>query len=498
MQLATASLVHGPIACDWLIVPIIENAEYDRTIAAVDQALEGRLARLREAGDLTGGYAEMAELRELGDHPTRRILLVGLGEAEKLTAVRYENALMTAIRRISTKKVEHAAVLLPQLPGSAVPHDLAARIAAMSLVVGSTGQGLYKSKPDRVPFTTATVVVAGQPVSEELARAVREGHVLGESVNLTRELVNRQPDEIYPEAFADRAAQLSREHGLDCDILDERRLTEERMGALLAVGKGSVRAPRVVVLTHRGGSAQAPTMALVGKGVTFDSGGLSLKPNDGMKTMKCDMAGGATVLGAMVAIARLKLPVNVVGMIGLVENMPSGSAFKLGEVLTARNGVTIEVMNTDAEGRLVLADVLSYAVDQKVSKIVDLATLTGACVVALGEEVAGGFTNDQPWYDAVASAARSAGEDIWQLPMFDFYADQLKCDVADVKNVGTRWGGAITAAKFLEKFVAGTPWTHLDIAGPAFMESSKPHREGGATGAYTRTLIELARNFERT
>jgi leucyl aminopeptidase len=496
MQLATASLAQGPIACDWLIVPIIENAEYDRTIAAVDQALEGRLARLREAGDLTGGHAEMAELRELGDHPTRRILLVGLGEAGKLTAVRYENALMTAIRKISTKQVEHAAVLLPQLPGSVVSQELAARIAAMSLVVGSVGQGIYKTKPDRFPFAKASVIVTGQPVSEDVARAVEEGHVLGESVNLTRELVNRQPDDIYPEAFADRASQLAREHSLGCDIFDERRLGEERMGSLLAVGKGSVKPPRMVVLTHRGGATGAPMLALVGKGVTFDSGGLSLKPNDGMKTMKCDMAGGATVIGAMVAIARLKLPVNVMGLVGLVENMPSGSAFKLGDVLTARNGVTIEVMNTDAEGRLVLADVLSYAVDQQVSKIVDLATLTGACVVALGEEVAGGFTNNQPWYEAVAKAAQSAGEDIWQLPMFDFYADQLKCDVADVKNVGTRWGGAITAAKFLEKFVAETPWVHLDIAGPAFMESSKPHREGGATGAYTRTLIELARNFQ--
>ncbi|HVJ66462.1 MAG TPA: leucyl aminopeptidase [Caulifigura sp.] len=496
MQVAAVSLAAGPVSCDWLIVPIIENAEYDRTVAAVDKTLEGRLARLREMGDLTGKHAEMAELRELGDNPTRRVLLVGLGEAEKLTAVRYENALMTAIRKISTKEVEHAAVLLPQLPGSAIAEDLAARIAAMSLVVGSVGQGIYKAKPDRFPFGRTSVVVAGKIISGEVTQAVDEGRVLGESVNLTRELVNRQPNDIYPEAFADRAAQLAQQHGLDCDIFDERRLAEERMHSLLAVGKGSVKPSRMVVLSHRGGTADGPVLALVGKGVTFDSGGLSLKPNDGMKTMKCDMAGGATVLGAMVAIARLKLPVNVMGLVGLVENMPSGSSFKLGDVLTARNGVTIEVMNTDAEGRLVLADVLSYAVDQKVSSIVDLATLTGACVVALGEEVAGGFTNNQDWYDRVKLASEAAGEDIWQLPMFDFYADQLKCDVADVKNVGTRWGGAITAAKFLEKFVAETPWTHLDIAGPAFMESSKPHREGGATGAYTRTLIELARHFK--
>lgn len=495
MQISAVSLAQGPVSCDWLIVPIIENAEYDRTVAAVDASLEGRLARLREAGDLTGGHAEMAELRELGESPTKRVLLVGLGEAAKLTAVRYENALMTAIRKISTKKIARVAVLLPQLTDSVVTDELAARIAAMSLVVGSTGQGLYKSKADRFPFEAASVVVATKSIGANIATAVEEGRILGESVNLTRELVNRQPNDIFPEAFADRASQLAVQYGLECDIFDERRLEEERMGSLLAVGKGSVKPSRMVVLSHRGGAKDGPVLALVGKGVTFDSGGLSLKPNDGMKTMKCDMAGGATVLGAVVAIARLKLPVNVVGLIGLVENMPSGSAFKLGDVLTARNGVTIEVMNTDAEGRLVLADVLAYAVDQKVTKIVDLATLTGACVVALGEEVAGGFTNNQEWYDAIATGAKTAGEDLWQLPMFDFYADQLKCDVADVKNVGTRWGGAITAAKFLEKFVAETPWVHLDIAGPAFMESNKPHREGGATGAYTRTLIEVARKF---
>jgi leucyl aminopeptidase len=236
----------------------------------------------------------------------------------------------------------------------------------------------------------------------------------------------------------------------------------------------------------------APVLALCGKGVTFDSGGLSLKPTDGMKTMKCDMAGAATVLATMTAIARLKLSVNVLGAMGLVENMPGGKSYKLGDVLTARNGVTIEVLNTDAEGRLVLADVLSYVVDKGAARLIDLATLTGACVVALGEDVVGAFTNDQPLCDEVLAAARRAGEDVWQLPMFDAYAEQLKSDVADCKNVGTRWGGAITAAKFLEKFVSATPWVHLDIAGPAFVETGKPHREGGGTGCMVRTLVELA------
>ena len=228
--------------------------------------------------------------------------------------------------------------------------------------------------------------------------------------------------------------------------------------------------------------------------MTFDSGGLSLKPSDGMKTMKCDMAGAATVLGAMQAIARLKLPLNVMGLAGLVENMPGAAAYKLGDVLTTRAGKTIEVHNTDAEGRLVLADVLSVAVDRGASKIVDLATLTGACVVALGLDVAGLMTNNQPWCDAVRAAAESCGERVWQLPMFPEYSEQIKSDVADLKNVGEgRWAGAIAAAKLLEEFVAGLPWTHIDIAGPAFLEKPKPWLDAGGSGALVPTLVELAR-----
>jgi leucyl aminopeptidase len=238
-------------------------------------------------------------------------------------------------------------------------------------------------------------------------------------------------------------------------------------------------------------------LALVGKGVTFDSGGLSIKPTDGMKTMKCDMAGAATVLGALRAIALLKLPIQVIGLCGLVENMLSGDSYKLGDVLKARNGKTIEVLNTDAEGRLVLADVLDVAVQRGATKIIDLATLTGACVVALGNDVAGAMSNDPAWCETVLQAATVCGEPAWQLPMFKEYAEQIKSEVADIKNVGDgRWGGAITAAKFLEEFVAGKPWTHLDIAGPAFLESAKPHLDAGGSGAFVRTLVEIARGWK--
>jgi leucyl aminopeptidase len=491
MTLNVVSHSKGGVNCDWLIGFAAENGSLDGALGAVEPALGERLGRLREAGDLSGGFGDLLELRELTGSGAKRALIVGLGDISKLTPARLELAFFIAVRKLSSKKVERVAFALPALDAKAFPPAAMARSAATAVTVGCVSQGLYKSQPDRFAFDSVAIIADG-----DVAGAVEEGRVLGEAMNLTRELVNRQPDDVYPEVFADRASQLGTEYGFECEVFDVPRLEQERMHSLLAVGKGSDRPSRMVVLEHRGGAKDGPVLALVGKGVTFDSGGLSLKPTDGMKTMKCDMAGAATVLGAVVAAARLKLPVNILGFAGLVENMPSGRCYKLGDVLTARNGVTIEIQNTDAEGRLVLADVLSYAVDErKVSKIVDLATLTGACVVALGEDVAGGFTNDQAWCDTVLAAAKKVGEEIWQMPMFDSYAEQLKCDVADVKNVGTRWGGAITAAKFLEKFVGETPWVHLDIAGPAFGDSPKPHRDGGATAAYVRTLVEVARNF---
>jgi leucyl aminopeptidase len=357
-------------------------------------------------------------------------------------------------------------------------------------IVGCRGQDLYRAEKSLHAF--------GEVVWDDAYETVlRSGQILGETVNLTRQLVNEPASRIYPESFAAEAEKFAEEFGLGIEVWDEQRLDKERCGALLAVARGSSLPPRLVILSHLGAGAGEPFLALVGKGVTFDSGGLSLKPTDGMKTMKCDMAGAATVVGAMQAIARLNLPVNVVGMVGLVENLISGESYKLGDVLTARNGKTIEVLNTDAEGRLVLADVLSVAVDRGADCIIDLATLTGACLVALGTDVAGLMGNDQSWCDTVRAAADACGEPCWQLPMFPEYGQQIRSEVADIKNIGEgRWGGAITAAKFLEEFVGDTPWAHLDIAGPAFLESSKPWLDAGGSGAFVRTLVEVVRRWD--
>ncbi len=494
MTLNVATTAWHEAEADWLIVPIGDKRNFEGPLAELDQKLGGTLTRLSESGDLTGKLADLLSLPDVSGIAAQRLLIVGLGRASELTRPRLEKAAMAAVRSVSTKADVSVAFALPGESASSLAWEQIVETIAISLTVGGVGQDSLKAERGHHPIESATLLV-GETARPAAEASAKRGEILGEAINLTRDLVNLPPQLIHPETVAERAKLVADDLGLTCLILNRKKLEAEKMGSLLAVAQGSDRPPRVVVVEYRGAGDNAPTLAIVGKGVTFDSGGLSLKPSDGMLTMKSDMAGAATALGAVSAIARLKLPVNVTAYLGLVENMVSGSSYKLGDILTARNGVTIEVQNTDAEGRLVLADVLHYAAERGADRIIDLATLTGACVVALGEDVTGAFSNDQAWCDQLLAAASVAGEYVWQLPTFDFYADLLKSDVADCRNIGGRWGGAITAAKFLEKFVDGKPWVHLDIAGPSFASNNKPHREGGATGCMLRTLVETAANL---
>jgi len=476
---------------DWLIVGVTEDLEQDRHWGLLDSALQGQLTRLRESRDLTGKAGETLTIHDVPGLAAQRLLLVGLGPKATVNERGVSKALMTSLRMVTTRDKQRVAVGVPtNLEGKITPEIVSH--AAQCGVVAGMGQDLYKGERCRFPLTGLQLLVNGEDDIPSLQQAATEGKLIGEAINLARELVNQPPNVVYPASFAERAERLAKENGVKCNVLDLAALKKERMGSMLAVAQGSAQDPRLVVLEYDG-VKEGPILGICGKGVTFDSGGLSLKSNENMLTMKCDMAGAATTLAAVLAMAQLKLPVRVRGLMGLVENMPSGTSFKLGDILTSRSGITIENLNTDAEGRLVLADVLNYALDLGVDYLVDLATLTGAVVVALGEDVTGAFTNNQEWCAKVVTAADKSGEDIWQLPMFEFYSELLKSDVADVKNVGGRWGGAITAAKFLEKFVGGKPWVHLDIAGPAFASSAKPYREGGATGCLVRTLVELGR-----
>lgn len=488
-----SSIPLNTVQSDWLVISLPEQDQFPAEVAELDTALNGTLTTLRDREELKGKPGELTILPVAPGIAAGRVIIIGVGPVEKLTLQRWEQSLLTAVRKAAGTANKSISIAIPQVISAKLGADTAAQVAAYSSLVGSSGQGLYKAEKDRFSFKEILINVGGANVSPV---ALERGRILAESVNLTRELVNRHPEDLIPDVFASRAVEVATAAGLVGEIFDLPRLQQEKMGALLGVARGSKHDPRVVVLNYKGAGEGAPTLALCGKGVTFDSGGLSIKPSDSMITMKGDMAGAATVLGAMSAIARLKLPVNVIGVVGLVENMIGPHSYKLGEVLTARNGTTIEVHNTDAEGRLVLSDVLCYTAEQKPACIIDLATLTGACVVALGMDVSGAFTNNQDLCDNLLTASKQVGEDIWQLPMFDSFNEQLKCDFADVKNVGTRWGGAITAAKFLERFVNNIPWVHLDIAGPAFAESAKPYRDVGGTGATLRTLVEFAEKFK--
>jgi len=470
------------LPADTVVVGVYADEPLSGVADELNRATHGVLGRLQESKDVTGKRGELITLYAPAGVRARQVTLIGLGQRSALDRSGAFRAAATAAKAIAGKERGLVAFYLADRWSSELVES-----GVCGSLVGCVGQDLYRAKKNRFPLAQvgwASVVAAD----------VQRGEILAEGVNLARRLVNEPPGDMYPETFANEAVSVAEASGLSIEVWDRQRLEAERCGSLLAVGKGSDRDSRLVILKYHGGPEGAAPLAFVGKGVTFDSGGLSIKPTDGMKTMKCDMAGAAAVVGAMQTIAQLKLPVNVIGLCGLVENMLGGSAFKLGDVLRARSGKTIEVLNTDAEGRLVLADVLDVALQHHPAKIVDLATLTGACVVALGNDIAGLMTNDQAWADEVRAAGDAVGESLWPLPMFPEFSEQIRSEVADIKNTGDgRWGGAITAAKFLEEFVAGKPWVHLDIAGPAFLEGQKPWLDAGGTGFGVRTLVEIAR-----
>ncbi|MCP4194636.1 MAG: leucyl aminopeptidase [Planctomycetaceae bacterium] len=481
MQFTTRQESIEQVEADAVVVGVYQD-RLSSAAQIIDKTSDGLIQRLLESEEFKPEIGSLKTLYYLNGVKSPIVVLIGLGDSNELQPGDAYRATATAGRSLSSSQRNRLAFAADD---SWSPNCIEAAVAGSLL--GFQGPGLYHSEPKRTAPTELIWLTRDDEASQR-------GMLIGESVNLTRLLVDEPPHAIYPESFANVAQDVAAEAGMNCEVWDEHKLESENCGALLAVARGSSRPPRMVILRHQGGKETDDWLALVGKGVTFDSGGLSLKPSESMKAMKCDMAGAATVLGAMRAIAKLKLPINVMGLMGLVENMPGADAYKLGDVLTAKNGTTIEVHNTDAEGRLVLADALSVAVENNAKQIIDLATLTGACVVALGLDVAGLMTNDQTWCDKIASAADTAGEQVWQLPMFPEYGKQILGSVADIKNVGEgRWGGAITAAKLLERFVDETPWTHIDIAGPAFLEKSKPWLESGASGALVRTLIEVAR-----
>ncbi len=463
---------------DALILGMFDDGLLSSSLIQADAKRVETIKRMLARGGAKGKLGEITALVSPWDDGPQLILVVGLGSANELSRKTVFESAAAAIRRLTDRQRERVTIALSE----SVPESFHACIVA-GAVYGCEGQAIYKS--DAITFVPTTI-----GFSSTAAKMIQRGKAIAESMNLTKRLVNEPPSVIYPESFAEQASIVAKECGLAIEIWDEKRLEQEGCRAILAVGAGSCRPPRLVILRHHGGGSGESPLAIVGKGVTFDSGGLSIKPSDSMADMKCDMAGAATVLGTMRAIAKLGVKRNVIGFCGLAENMISGASYKLGDVIETRNGKTIEILNTDAEGRVVLADTLDVAIQHSPAAMIDLATLTGACMIALGTDVAGLMTNNQRLCDLLKQSADIEGEPVWQLPMFSLYDEKIKSKVADIKNVGEgRWGGAITAAKFLEQFVGDVPWVHIDIAGPAFADSPKPHRDAGATGVMVRTLV---------
>lgn len=491
MRLIPTVATAGTLSADWLAVPVIDGKP-DPHAAPPGSTLGELIARLIASKDVAGTPGETTPLYGTTGVPAATVLAYGLGPSAKLDARAAYSSGVAVGKRLASKPRRSVAVALP----AAVATSSLASALIEGVIVGTRGPGLHKKEAARHPFEELQVVAApgAGPDGDALAAIVRRAEVVAEAVNLARTLVNTPPSEKPPAALAARIREAVEAAGVSVEVWDGDRIAAERFGGLMAVSRGSVHPPAFVVLDYRG-DGDGPVTALVGKGVTFDSGGLSLKPSASMEDMKADMTGAAVVAAAIGAVARLGLPVHLRGYLPLTENMTGGAAMKLGDVLTLRDGQTVEVLNTDAEGRLILADALAFAVETRPARILDLATLTGACMVALGTKVAGLFSNDAALSDALLAACRRTGERAWPLPLDDDYEEALKSAVADFKNVGGKWGGAVTAAKFLQKFVGDVPWAHLDIAGPSWSDSENSTRDAGGSGCFVRTLVALAEDL---
>src|SRR5271165_981532 len=457
----------------------------------------GWLAELRASGEFTGKLYETAVLHRPAGLAAKRLVAIGAGKPGKFSTVELRRIAGTLVRSLKEKGVRSIALLLERDMTSA-DHVLA---TAEGAVIGGWEPDKYKSdsKKDSAEaksIDSFNLVVPGG-AKTFLADALERGRIIAESQNFARDLVNEPANKLTPAVLAEAARSMAAEEGLECEVLDREEMTRLGMGSLLGVSQGSAEPPFLIVLKYKPAETKAADqLVLVGKGVTFDTGGISIKPSDGMEKMKYDMAGAAAVLGAMRALAQLKPPVAVTAYVPTVENMVSDRAQRPGDIVTAMSGKTIEVLNTDAEGRLILADAITYANRNGATHIVDAATLTGAIGIALGQYNIGAFTNNQDLLNKFMAAAASAGEKTWQLPMDEEYKEYLKCAFADLPNIGTgRYAGSITAAWFLREFADATPWVHLDIAATAWLDEGKSWISKGPSGVAVRSFVDLALNW---
>ena len=489
---------------DAVVIPLTKSDAPPRALAALDEALGGLCARLWAAGDFTGKSGEVVSLPVSGI-AAKRLVLIGLGEEKLASRESLRAAGGRAAKVLLRAKAAKAALAVPTIRRT--PPEDAAQALAEGLVLGAYRFDKYKTGNDAPTALERVTLLA--PDARQL-NALRRGAALGravaESSNFARDLSNEPGGVCTPEYLADQARKLGRSHKLKVTVFAERELAREKMAGILAVGRGSVNPPRLIALEYgaqpraakdsKSRAKKRPTLVFVGKGITFDSGGISIKPAASMDEMKHDMSGGAAVLGALRAIADLGLPVHAVGLVAAAQNMPDGNAYIPGDVITSARGKTIEVLNTDAEGRIVLSDALHYATSFEPDAIIDLATLTGACLVALGDVCCAVLGNDESLAEKVRDAGEATHERAWPLPLWDEHKAAIKGTFGDIVNTGGRNAGVSTAAAFLSHFVGDVPWAHLDIAGTAWTTKETPYYVKGATGFGVRLLVDLARNWK--
>jgi leucyl aminopeptidase len=471
-------------------VPNEKDKKPQLKVATTDAAVQAAAADLLASGEVAGKSCETNLLHKPAALKAKRLLLISGGNAKKFSSYDLRRLAGAAVRTLKSRGIRSLAFVAPP----SVPSEEAVRAIVEGAHVGNFDPDYYRSDRKDQKIDALTIVASGD--KSTLEKATNEAQIIGESQNFTRDLVNEPSNRMTPTILGERAKKMSAEVGLQCEVYGADKIKELKMGAFWSVAQGSDEPPALIVMKYEpAGAPDKPVLGLVGKGITFDTGGISIKPADGMEKMKYDMAGGATMIGAMRAIALLKPKVKVIGIVCATENMPSGKAQKPGDVQIAMSGKSIEIINTDAEGRLVLADGLFYARQLGCTHLVDAATLTGAVVVALGYNNAGIFANDDNMYERFHSANAKAGEKMWRMPLDDEYKEQIRSSIADIVNSGGRWGGAITAAMFLKEFAEETPWIHLDIAGTAWTEEQKPWIAKGPSGIALRSLVEFVRGF---
>jgi leucyl aminopeptidase len=497
MQITLATLPFTTIETEALVTYVFEDTDpVQGRIAEIDQAANGLLKKLAKSGELTGKSLEMTLIHAPAGLQAARMLFVGAGKREKFDPAALRKISGAALRYLKSRGIHHFAFVARE---NGATEDTAQAIAEGAIAADFESDKYKTDKKNDKAINS--VLLAGYSDAERAAgeKGLARGRIIAESQNFARDLINEPSNKLTPTILAEKAEAMAKQAGLAVEILDEKKIADLKMGALLSVAQGGPEPPRMIVITYTPPNPKpgAPVIGLVGKAVTFDTGGISIKPSEGMEKMKYDMAGGATMIGVMRALAALKPNVKVICVVPSTENMPGGKAQKPGDIQTAMSGKTIEVLNTDAEGRLILADGVHYAKQLGATHLVDAATLTGAIVVALASINVGVFSGaDQSWTDKVLASAKAAGEKMWQLPMDDEYREFIKGTVADIQNIGSgKGGGSITGAWFIREFAGDTPWVHLDIAGTAWNDDAKPWLAKGPTGVALRTLVHLAMSY---